>query len=370
MRGRSTITLAGTLALLLSGCGHPGASRGAAPVPLAPDAGVEGGAPRDAEESALQQERLAAIQKAMNELDEGAQGCWAAAATERFDIEGDVEMRIEVGIERSVATAVRDTTRNAKLARCLVELFAGYHWAPPLYGQTIQLPFKFRAPDGQSVVDRALVPWAGQAGRSVAVLLDEANTANDEASMFELALDAGVSTGLRFAERAELWYFLGPATVVDASGKRRTAVGAGDLVTIPAGSAREVIATAGAVHAVVVVTPGGQEGAARAGAMPMPELDSTRRPVATPVVSHAGTASGAGFEAAVVTVAAGNAIGGTHVKTPVFFYVLGGTATLEVGTVKLAVTGTSAIQVPALADYALRATTTMRALRVSVTPHR
>ena len=70
-------------------------------------------------------EKLAAIQKAMNDLDEAAQQCWAAAATERFDVEGDVTAQIDIGAERSHATIVHDTTRNQRLSKCLVDLLLG-----------------------------------------------------------------------------------------------------------------------------------------------------------------------------------------------------------------------------------------------------
>ena len=76
------------------------------------------------------------------------------------------------------------------------------------------MPFKFTAPDGQSVIDRALVAWKGQGKLSVAVLLDEDNSGNAAASMFELAIAAGGTTAMAKAERAELWYFLGDAVVV------------------------------------------------------------------------------------------------------------------------------------------------------------
>ena len=188
-------------------------------------------APSDAAE-ASEDERLAAIQKAMNELRGASQECWAAAATERFDIEGELTFQIAISAGGAQASAVHDTARNTRLTTCVAKLLSAYPWAPPLRGQTIQLPFKFRAPDGQSTIDRALVPWNGQgsgaARVSVAVLLDENNSGNDAASMFELAIAAGGTTGLRRTDRAELWYFLGAGQVGFAGGKH--AVAAGDMM--------------------------------------------------------------------------------------------------------------------------------------------
>ena len=54
----------------------------------------------------------------------------------------------------------------------MTRVLDAYRWAPPLHGQTIRVPFKFRAPNGQNTIDRALVPWNGQGKLSVAVLLD------------------------------------------------------------------------------------------------------------------------------------------------------------------------------------------------------
>ena len=142
----------------ITGCGRPrdpappsGGDTVAPAPPIAADAA-----------EASQEERLAAIQKAMNELDKAAQQCWAAAATERFDIEGELTFQIAIGAGGAQASAVHDTARNTRLTTCVAKLLSAYPWAPPLRGQTIQLPFKFRAPDGQSTIDRALVPWNGQ----------------------------------------------------------------------------------------------------------------------------------------------------------------------------------------------------------------
>ena len=284
------VTLGTVLGIALGGCGHP-----PAPAPRGPDgpddehgegatsaAGAPAPAiPGDAPE-ASQEERLAAIQKAMNELDEAAQQCWAAAATERFDIEGDLALQIDIAPGAARAQVVRDTVHNAKLVACVEQLLAAYRWAPPLHGQAIQLPFRFRAPDGQNTIDRALVAWRGQGKVSVAVLLDENNTGNDAASMFELAIAAGGTTGLRRADRAELWYFLGAGEVRPAAGAAH-AVAAGDMMYAPRGSAREVRAPSGDLHAMIVMVPGGREGAARGGALPTREVTATREPPIAPV---------------------------------------------------------------------------------------
>lgn len=324
-------------------------------------------------------EKLAAIQKAMNELDEAMQGCWAAAATERFDLEGDVKAQIDIG-PPNTATIIEDTVRNPRLTTCAVAVLQAYPWAPPLAGQSIQLPFKFRAPDGQSVIDRKLVAWNGQGKVSVAVLLDSANTGNDDASMFELAVAAGGTTGMRSAERSELWFFLGPATIGEVGKQGRRPVAAGDMAYVPKGGAREVIAGASDVHAVIVMFPGAREGAARAGALPTPTVDAVR---SAPVGAQLLPASGAkqygpvlmyaepaitkdkAFAAEILTLASGASVPEhVHQNETEMLYILAGSGTMTVAGVQLAVTATSVVQVPPGTKHAFTASADVRALQI------
>ena len=328
-------------------------------------------------------EALAAIQKAMNELDRAAQQCWAVAATERFDIAGEIALQIDIAAPPAPASAsvVRDTAHNARLSACLVQLMAGYRWAPPLYGQSIRLPFRFRAPDGQNTIDRALVAWNGQGtgqGRvSVAVLLDEASTGSAAASMFELAVAAGGTTGLRRAERAELWYFLAAGRVGSPGGCHPVA--AGDMMYVPRGGVREVAATAGDLHAMVVMVPGGREGAARAGALPTPAWTPGGPQPKSPVILPASAATTDGrstryagaaeipdrtFSAAIVTVPAGAELAEhVHAETELL-YVLAGEGTLTVDGVALPVTATSVVQIPKNTRHAFMATSAVRAVQI------
>ncbi len=371
---RFTTQLASALALLaLAGCPS---SKPAAPVKPG------GGSAVTADASVTDDEKLAAIQKAMNELDEGAQGCWAAAATERFDIEGELKAQIDIGATPGATTVgiVDDTARNPRLSSCLVAVLTSYPWAPPLHGQSIQLPFRFRAPDGQSVIDRKLVAWNGQGKVSVAVLLDENNTTNGDASMFELAVQAGGSTGMRTAERSELWYFLGPATIGAVGAQGRRQVAAGDMAYVGKGWAREIIAGTSDVHAVVVMFPGGREGAARAGALPTPELDAV---LSAPAGAKLLPASGARtfgpatifaepsitgdkrFSAAILTLAKGVTVPEhVHQSESELLYILAGSGTMTVAGVKLAVTPTSVVQVPPATKHSFTASENVKALQL------
>ena len=107
----------------------------------------------------------------------GAQQCWARRRDRALRHRGRARRadRHRDRRRRRARRAVDDTTRNAGARRVPRRSCSrAYPWAPPLHGQTIQLPFKFRAPDGQNVIDRPLVPCARRRARSsVAVLLDE-----------------------------------------------------------------------------------------------------------------------------------------------------------------------------------------------------
>lgn len=340
-----------------------------APTPPSPGSGTATAAvPVDAPE-ASQEEKLAAIQKAMNDLDEAAQQCWALAATERFDVEGDIEIMVDISAAGAKTQVMRDTTRNKRLVACVNELLAKYTWAPPLHGQAIQLPFKFRSPGAQNTIDRKLVPWNGQGKVSVAVLIDENNSANAQASMVELALQAGGSTGMRVAERAELWYFLGPATV------NKKPVAAGDMMFVAPNIARDVAAGSADVHAVIVMTPGGREGSARAGALPTREgAAAGGAPVLLPaakgkkyggvtIIAEAATKSPA-IAGSILELPAGAVVPEhLHDKETELLYVLSGSGTMTVGGVSVAVTPTTVVQIPPRTKHAFTATADVRAVQ-------
>lgn len=383
---RGLLALPALLALLaLAACSQPardpqGPTSGSGAIG---SAGEPATTPSDAP-AASQEEQLAAIQKAMNELDEAAQGCWAAvAAAERFDIEGELVVLVEIEAASAKAQIVKDTARNAALARCLAGLLGQYAWAPPLHGQSIQLPFQFRAPKhGQNVVDRRLVPWKQQGKIAVAVLLDEANTGNAAASMFDVRIEPGGTTGMRKTERAELWFFDGDATIKGVGGAPIEATRG--FAYVPAGGAREVVAPAGkAVAATVVVVPGGREGSARAGALPTQELGSVRAaPVGPTYLSSAsgksytkgGNRYGIVVEPATIktsTIAATHVELGAgaqipehvHERETELLYVASGEGTMTINGVAVQVTASSVIQIPPNTKHAFTAKTAVVAIQ-------
>lgn len=341
---------------LLVACSQP------APKPVAsPPPPVATEAPADAP-AVSQEETLAAIQHAMNELDEGAQACWARAATERFDIEGQFVAQVAIGDANAGVQVVQDTVRNPVLATCMTTLLMAYRWAPPLHGQTIQLPFMFTAPDGQSVIDRQLVSSRAQGNIAVAVLLDEANTGNAAASMFEL--HAPSSTGVRKADRAELWFFLTPGMIGTDH------VAAGDMAFVAAGGLREIKG-----NAVRVTVPGGMEGAARAGALPTPlatgkQIYQVLRAAQAKTYGPAQIFLETGpMAASILSLAAGaNVAEHVHAKETEMLYILEGAGTMTIAGQAVAVTPTSVIQIPPNTKHAFTASANLRALQIYTPP--
>lgn len=375
-------------ALALAACSAPAAS---SPAPLAPATQpAPAAAPAPAKTEAEQQaERLAAIQHAMNQLDEGAQQCWAAAAAvEGVQLAGDLTALVDIAAPRASVQMTRNTSGSARLSACVAELLARYPWAPPLAGQAISLPFAFRAPSGQSVIDRRFVPAVAQGAVAIATLLDERNTGNPAASMFEVTVAAGASTGLRVATRTEAWYFLGAGEVGAASGARGEAqrVAGGDVLLVPAGTARKLEAAAGApLRAVLVVTPGGVEGSARAGALPTPEAPLTKTaPAAAFTLVRAtdakryprpggevsllldpATTKQPALSAALLSFAAGAAVPlHQHAAETELLYILEGAGTLTVGEATLPVEPTSVLQLPRGVPHAFVASAPLRALQL------
>jgi quercetin dioxygenase-like cupin family protein len=295
----------------------------------------------------------------MNDLSGAAQQCWAAAATARFDIEGELTAQIDIGQASSKATIVRDTAHDKTLATCLADLLSGWHYAPPLYGQTIQIPFKFTAPDGQSVIDRRLVQTHTQGSSTVAVYLDENNTGNDAASMFGVTLTA--ATGPRLADRAELWYFLKPGTV---DGKP---VAAGDMAYVPAKATRDI----GPTEAMVVVVPGGREGTARAGALPTPAADKAGGAKLFPAAAAKTYGPATIFvetpelAASILSLPKGATVPEhVHAKETEVLYVLAGAGTMTIAGTQVPVTSTSVIQIPPNTKHAFTASDDVRAVQV------
>ena len=165
---------------------------------------------------------------------------------------------------------------------------------------------------------------------------------------------------------------------------------AGDLLLVPAGGQRKLTASAGAaLRAVLVVTPGGEEGSARAGALPTPEVSSdpprgSSKPAPAFVLTRADQAvtyrrPGGGVKlfldpaqtkrgelsASVLTFDAGTAVPlHQHPTETELLYILEGSGTLTLGELTLPVGPTSVLQLPPGVPHAFVAAAPLRALQL------
>lgn len=366
MRGASVVAALSVAAA--AGCS------GAKPTPAAPTSAtaaidapsVAGEADSEAAQKAADAERLAAIDHAINQLDEASQLCWASAsAVDGFELAGAMHFRIDIEAATAVVAVLEDDVKNPRLRECMQQLLAAFRWAPPLHGQSIELPFVFRAPVRQSVIDRRLVPLrsvgAERTAPSVAVLLDERNAGNPTASMLAVHWPPGVSTGERLASRSELWYFLAAAEV--RSGKQQLTVAAGDVVWVPANSVRDIRAANGTM-AVLLVLPGGVEGSARAGALATPltvatpsnsgklvtfsALGATPWPTATGSATIIADSPALPAAVSLLQFRAGATVPThRHDRESEWLYVLAGRAQITLEGITLAVDANSVVQIPA-----------------------
>ncbi len=215
------------------------------------------------------------------------------------------------------------------------------------------------------------------------MLLDENNDNNNAASMLEVTIAAGGTTGIREVDRAELWFFLTPAEVSIRTGMKVawTPLVAGDMIFVPAKSVREVRATGADARAVIVGVPGGREGTARAGALPAREIDT---PKGFPLLLRAADAKTYGratisldktilkdtpLAAEILQLPAGAKVPEhVHEHETEMLYMLAGAGTLTVGGVTLPVTATSVVQIPPNTKHAFEVTEAIRALQIYTPP--
>ena len=186
-------------------------------------------------------ERLAAIQKAMNELAPAAQQCWAAVAAIRaFDIEGELAAQIDIGAAERTSRSSRDTDEaTATLAACMTACSrrtVGAAAARPDDPAAVRV-HRARRPERDRSPARA-VRRAGQGlGRGAArreqhrqrggvdVRGRDRAGRRDRAARPPTAPSCGTSST--------------PASVSGRVGKP-TPVAAGDMMYVPKGGAREV----------------------------------------------------------------------------------------------------------------------------------
>jgi quercetin dioxygenase-like cupin family protein len=337
--------------------------------------------------------RIAAIERAMNQIAPAAHMCWAAGAADDYRLAGEVRVQVTFdGKAKGKAAVTADTSRDPVLTDCLARVLEAYPWPSALAGEAVELPFAFRAPSGQNVIDRRFVPRKAQRGAEIGVLLDARNTGNDRVSMLEVSLAAGAALPLARVDRDEAWYFLDGAELAGADGKP-IAVAAGDVAYLATGSYRAV-KNPGAAPArwVIVAVPGGPEGTARAGALPTTlPVGTPPRTAPGPVVTRladarryprTGGATTIYLEApaakgkpaprlalSLLEIDAGVAVPAhRHAAETELLYLLRGGGTMTVGAVELPVTATSAVQIPPGIDHSFTATEATTAIQLYAPP--
>lgn|GEM_PF-1250891 len=331
----------------------------------------------DDPEEAPEEERIAAVEHAMNELAPVANQCWAAAATDDYRLAGSVRALVTVGEGGARVEITEDTARDPVLRDCLVSVLEAYPWASPLRGQVIELPFGFRAPAMQNLIDRRLVAHHAQAGLDVAVLIDQNNTGTTGVAILDVRAEPTRAIGPRVVDRTELWRFTSAASVT--IGKTTTPLAAGDLVLVPPGATLHVTAVDGAViAATVALVPGGPMGVARAGALPvaLPRAGAGKPALATVVQAakakrypRAGGATTLLVEGGVVSVGlleldAGAALPSHSRATETeAIYLLEGAGAMTIDGVAVAIDANTVVAIPPGVARSFTATTPIRALQ-------
>lgn len=339
------------LVALLAGC--PG-KRAETPTPrVEPDAGAE----PVVDEDALEQERTAAIEHAMNTLAPVASQCWAAAAVDDYQLSGEVAVLVEVGVG---VTIEADTTRDPVLTDCLRTVIEGYAWPPAMDGQATLLPFEFSAPHGQNVIDRALVPAVDDGAR---VLLDARNTGNAAASMFELAVTAKPAETA--SDRAEVWIALDTldATYQPPRSPRAPAPGRYVIVAVPGGT-EDATRTA---H-VLPASPPGQGTKKPPKAVPAPvagAFSKARDGMGTvTILVEPSRVKGDAIAASILDIDGAAAIPAhVHDASTEMLYVLSGSGSMVIDGVTLPVTPTTVIQIPAGVEHSFTASEPLKVLQ-------
>lgn len=330
------------LALLCVACASPRPHASVAPIDDEPSADV-----------ALA-ERVAAMEVAMNALAPWAQQCWAMAAADDFRLHGRVVLEVAPDERGASSRIVRDTTNDAHLRACLVDVANQYTWPMPLWGEAVEVPFAFTAPRAQYVVDRAFVDEVTQAGVAVATVLDYNSTGQDAVSLLSVRIAPGASTKITSQPRQEWWVALTDAELIE--GGQRLALKPLDVIAVPASQQRQLVATTASAEFLVLFRPGGREGVARGGALPGENIGA---PSKRPPLTICKLTDGCG-PMSLVALRAGQTLTGSGLDV---FAVVDGTGVALLGDDKLPLTATATIVALPEIARTLTATTDMRLLR-------
>jgi quercetin dioxygenase-like cupin family protein len=214
--------------------------------------------------------RIAAIQKTINETAPARNMCWELGAADNFRLAGTVVLRMTfVENEPTPEVAlVSDDTRDKVLTDCLQAVYRKFHW-PMVFepGQQVELPFGFHHPDEQYTVHFDNVLVSREDRFTSRVLLAEANTGNDGVLLTHVRVGGGRDLDLQLNdETTEI------LTVLDGSGKvyagiskKGTKLAPGSVVYVKKTHAFKIVPDDAGIELLVFNTPGRFDGRAPTG---------------------------------------------------------------------------------------------------------
>lgn len=343
--------------------------------------------------------RLAAFAKVIQDTEGLRHECWARGAADDYRLAGRVVLAVQLGAG-GMPTDVKvdsDDTGDAVLTECLVAAYRQHRW-PPVFdpGTTVKAPLQFDVPSGQYTVSQEHVsPRTLADGKLVVTpLLHRANTGNAGASMSLLTITGGMDVAPHRHTSAEILVVLsGQGLAYDVRGRKRgVQVAAGDIIYIPAGKDHAFLHTGEApFEALQLYAPGGPEGRflgqGSAGTTALTDKELARPPrtveplkiISEGKLAPLAIAGGKGwvklgFDAASAGDGAAyvGAIGmqsGVTVPTHVhdgsteLLYVRAGTGVMTVGALEYPVTAGMAVQIPPGVEHGFTATSEVEAVQ-------
>ena len=323
--------------------------------------------------------RIAAIERAINETAPARHMCWELGAADDFRLAGTVVIRLTFAEDLATPEAelVTDDTLDTALTGCLVSVYRAYRW-PLVFepGQQVELPLAFKHPAAQYTVHFDNVPVRRDDRLTERMLLVEANTGNDAIMLSHLRLGGGRQLALRVNDETTEIH-----TVLDGSGsvygwdgpKRGSRLEPGVVVYVKKGAAFGIVPDEAGIELLVFNTPGRMDGRELSSA----EAKKKPRGAASHVVATIAAAKAydiAGktatvsivFDAASAkdTVAYVGALTGTsglevplhtHASETEVLYVLEGGGTMTVAGEQYQVRPGHAIQIPPGVEHAFAA---------------
>lgn len=284
------------VALAVASCGPGSRPETVAPPEPPPDAGAAAGDEEPAGPS-IDDERIAAIEHAINATQAVRKECWAFAAASSLSLAGKVVLRLTFRdpAEKADVEIASDDTGSGRLIGCLTLVFSSMEWPPGLFepGMAIELPFAFVSPGVQYTIDARSVDVHQTDQWHARVALDDENTGNDAVSLTLLRVKAGTRLPQRRHDSAMILYvWSGWGLLYDLAGQRKLTKGS--AVYVPAGTAWGLRADGGdygEMALVQVFAPGGPEDVYQSGiargttVLSDKEKRHPKRPIARPVVT-------------------------------------------------------------------------------------